>query len=82
MDQDFKQMKRMSDDKQLSYCCRFMYKDLIELTQNDWKACRELETSKTLDEIRCDVERDERIAAQQTQANYCGKRHTTMAPYA
>jgi len=71
----FKQMKRMSADKRLNSRCRFMYKDLIELRQNDWKARRELETTKTLDEIRRDVEREERMAAQQSQGSYRGGRH-------
>jgi CHASE3 domain sensor protein len=44
-----------------------MYKDLLEMRAKGWKLRRELETAKTLDEIRKDAERDERIQAQQSQ---------------
>jgi len=46
---------------------RFLYKDLIDLRKAGWKARREEETAKTLDEIKKDFEREERVAAQQAQ---------------
>merc|ERR1719469_352623 len=65
----FNKMKRMSNDKRLNSRVRFMYKDLMELRNNNWKARRETETTKTLDEIRRDVEKEERLAAQQSQSH-------------
>lgn len=62
----FKKIETMSDDKDLSSRSRFMYKDLIEMRSKGWKFRREMETAKTLDEIRKDAERDERNAAQQS----------------
>ena len=72
----FKKIEEMSNDKKnLSARSRFMYKDLIDLRRNRWVARREEETAKTLDEIKRDFERDERIAQQQSQQmhnNYRG----------
>jgi len=65
----FNKMKRMSNDKRLNSRVRFMYRDLMELRNNNWKARREQETTKTLDEIRRDVEKEERLAAQQSQSH-------------
>merc|ERR1712038_15390 len=48
--------------------------DLIGLRRNKWVARREEETAKTLDEIKRDFERDERIAAQQSQQMNSGYR--------
>lgn len=62
----FKKMAKMSEDKRLSARSRFMYKDLIELRGARWKARREKESAKTLDEIKKDVEREERKQAQQS----------------
>jgi len=62
----FDKMSKMSTNKKLSSRSRFMYKDLIELRYNRWVARREEETAKTLDEIKKDFERDERLAAQQS----------------
>merc|ERR1711957_598015 len=59
----FDKMSKMSTNKKLSSRSRFMYKDLIELRYNRWVARREEETAKTLDEIKKDFERDERLAA-------------------
>lgn len=64
----FERINSLSNDKKnLSARSRFMYKDLIELRNNKWIARREVETAKTLEEIKRDFERDERIAAQQSQ---------------
>jgi len=71
----FKKIEEMSNDKKnLSSRSRFMYKDLIELRHNNWVARREEEKAKTLDEIKRDFERDERIAAQQSQQMNSGYR--------
>lgn len=63
----FSKMERFSNDKSLVSRVRFMYKDLIELRANRWVPRRKQEKAKTLDEIRKDVEREERIQAQQSQ---------------
>lgn len=63
----FSKIEALSDDKSLSSRSRFMYKDLLEMRSNGWKLRRELETAKTLEEIRKDAERDERMQAQQAQ---------------
>merc|ERR1711971_31806 len=63
----FNKMDRFSNDKSLVSRIRFMYKDLIELRSNNWVPRRKQEKAKTLDEIRKDVEREERIQAQQSQ---------------
>mmetsp|Transcript_7134 Transcript_7134/g.11294 ORF Transcript_7134/g.11294 Transcript_7134/m.11294 type:complete len:1094 (-) Transcript_7134:624-3905(-) len=63
----FNKMERFSDEKSLVSRVRFMYKDLIELRSNNWVPRRKQEKAKTLDEIRKDVEREERIQAQQSQ---------------
>jgi translation initiation factor 4G len=55
-----------------------MYKDLIDLRYNNWVPRRKEEKAKTLDEIREDVEREERLEAQQAQQqnnNYRGGRN-------
>ena len=63
----FKRIAALSNDKSLNSRSRFMYKDLLELKENKWKARREEETAKTLDEIKKDFEKEERMAAQQSQ---------------
>lgn len=70
----FQKIERFSNDKKLPARTRFMYKDLIELRQNRWKARREQETAKTLDEIKQDFEREERIAQQESQRAQAGYR--------
>jgi hypothetical protein len=67
----FTKMRKFSDDKKLSSRVRFMYKDLIELRESDWVPRRKEEKAKTLEEIRQDVEREERLQEQQ-RANYMG----------
>ncbi len=64
----FQRIEQLGDDKNnLSSRARFMYKDLIELRHNRWVARREVETAKTLEEIKRDFEREELLAAQQSQ---------------
>ena len=70
----FHKMRRMSKDKRLNSRCPFMYKDLIKLRENNCKVRREQETTKTLEEIRRDIERKERLTAQQSQS-YGGGYH-------
>lgn len=71
----FDKIESLSNDtEQLGSRTRFMYKDLIELRRNRWVARREEETAKTLEEIKRDFERDERIAAQQSQQLHGGYR--------
>jgi translation initiation factor 4G len=68
----FKKIKAMSLDKSLPSRSRFMYKDLIDLRANSWVPRRKVENAKTLDEIRKEVEREERRQAQQTQQTRSG----------
>jgi hypothetical protein len=69
----FKKIKKLSNYEKLPSRSRFMYKDLIELRQNNWVHRRKQESAKTLDEIRKEVEREERQHAQQAaQANNSG----------
>jgi translation initiation factor 4G len=63
----FDRINQLSDDKSLSSRARFMYKDLLEMKAKGWKLRRELETAKTIAEIRKDAEREERMQAQQSQ---------------
>ena len=63
----FDKIRLLSDDKTLSSRSRFMYKDLLEMRAKGWKLRRELETAKTIAEIRKDAEREERLQAQQSQ---------------
>ena len=71
----FTKIKRLSTDTKLPSRSRFMYKDLIELRGNNWVPRRKEEKAKTLEEIRKDVEKEERLQAQQSQqggGNYRG----------
>lgn len=70
----FGKIDKLSDDKALSSRLRFMYKDLIEMRSKGWKLRREVETAKSLDEIRKDAEREERMAQMQSQQGGGGGR--------
>jgi len=70
----FGKISTLSDDMALSSRYRFMYKDLMEQRSKGWKLRREVETAKTLDEIRKDAERDERKAQQESQQGGYGGR--------
>merc|ERR1719287_36108 len=63
----FGKIELLSEDKMLSSRSRFAYKDLIDMRAMAWKVRREVETAKTLDEIRKDAEREERKQQQQSQ---------------
>jgi translation initiation factor 4G len=63
----FDKIQKLSTDSALPSRSRFMYKDLLELRQNQWVPRRKVEKAKTLEEIRKDVEREERRQAQQSQ---------------
>ena len=63
----FDKILKLSEDPALPSRSRFMYKDLLELRQNQWVPRRKVEKAKTLEEIRKDVEREERKQAQQSQ---------------
>jgi len=63
----FGKIERFSTDKNVNMRSRFLYKDLIDLRNAGWKARREEETAKTLDEIKKDFEREERMAQMQSQ---------------
>lgn len=69
----FSKIEKLSDDKTLSSRSRFMYKDLIEMRSKGWKLRREVETAKTLDEIRKDAEREERKAQQESMQQGGGR---------
>lgn len=68
----FSKIEKLSHDKKnLPARSRFMYKDLLELRENRWVPRRDEGKAKTLEEIRKDVEKEERRQAQQSQqANY------------
>ena len=63
----FTKITRLSTSKDLPSRSRFMYKDLLELRQNNWVPRRKDEKAKTIEEIRKDFEREERMKAQQSQ---------------
>ena len=63
----FSKINQMSTENSLPARSRFMYKDLLELRDNAWVPRRKEEKAKTLDEIRKDVEKEERRQAQQAQ---------------
>jgi hypothetical protein len=65
----FIKINKLSDDPVLPSRSRFMYKDLIELRNNNWVPRRKEEKAKTLEEIRKDVEREERQQQQISQQN-------------
>jgi len=65
----FKKISVMTKDTTLPSRTRFMYQDLIEQRGNNWELRREIETAKTLDEIRKDAEREERAAQAASAAN-------------
>lgn len=63
----FDKIEKLSNNTKIPTRPRFMYKDLIELRANYWKLRRQIETAKTIEEIRKDVEREERQQVQQAQ---------------
>jgi len=63
----FDKIKRLSTSKDLPSRSRFMYKDLLDLRDNKWIPRRKTEKAKTIEEIRKDFEREERLKAQQSQ---------------
>jgi MIF4G domain. len=65
----FSKISEFSNDKKLSARCRFLYKDLLDLRKNNWVARRKVEKAKTLDEIKKDFEREERIQGEQQNQN-------------
>jgi MIF4G domain len=58
------------DTKNLPARSRFMYKDLLELRENNWVPRRDEGKAKSLEEIRKDFEREEKKQAQQAQQGY------------
>eukprot|EP00522_Entomoneis_paludosa_P009342 CAMPEP_0172439146 /NCGR_PEP_ID=MMETSP1065-20121228/219_1 /TAXON_ID=265537 /ORGANISM="Amphiprora paludosa, Strain CCMP125" /LENGTH=1241 /DNA_ID=CAMNT_0013187787 /DNA_START=100 /DNA_END=3825 /DNA_ORIENTATION=- len=62
----FNKISDLATDKNLPSRSRFMYKDLIDLRKNNWVPRRKEEKAKTLEEIRKDVEREERKQAEQS----------------
>lgn len=62
----FNKIEHLSTSKKLPSRSRFMYKDLLDLRANKWVPRRKVEKAKTLEEIRKDVEKEERRQAQQS----------------
>jgi translation initiation factor 4G len=60
----FSKINALSNDTALPSRSRFMYKDLLDLRANRWVPRRKEEKAKTLEEIRKDVEIEERKQAQ------------------
>jgi translation initiation factor 4G len=73
----FTKIASLSTDKALSARSRFMYKDVIDLRENKWVPRRKEEKAKTLEEIRKDVESEERrqaqLSAQADRGGYGGR---------
>jgi len=67
----FTKIHQLSQDKKnLPARSRFMYKDLLELRENNWVPRRDEGKAKTLEEIRKDVEKEEQRQAQISQQSY------------
>ena len=66
MDVYFTKIKKSSVEKTLLSRSRFMYKDLIDLRANNRVPRRKVKKAKTLNKIRNDVKREERLQAQQS----------------
>jgi translation initiation factor 4G len=64
----FSKINALSNDTALPSRSRFMYKDLLDLRANRWVPRRKEEKAKTLEEIRKDVEIEERKQQQQSYA--------------
>ena len=62
----FTKIKKLSVEKTLLSQSRFMYKDLIDLRANNRVPRRKVKKAKTLNKIRNDVKREERLQAQQS----------------
>lgn len=73
----FEKITALSDDIKLPSRSRFMYKDLLELRDSNWIPRRKVENAKTLDEIRRDVEREERRQAQLSAGRGGDRRNIT-----
>jgi translation initiation factor 4G len=69
MDICFTKIQQFSRSKSLPSRSRFMYKDLLELRENNWVPRRKEEKAQTLEEIRKGVEREERKLAQESAQN-------------
>ena len=63
----FNKMEKLSNNKSLNSRFRFMYKDLLDLRANRWEPRRQTENAKTIEEIRKDFEREERLQEQQSR---------------
>jgi MIF4G domain len=70
----FKKIKRLSTSSDLPSRSRFMYKDLLELRQSKWVPRRTVEDAKTIEEIRKDFEREERMKEKESQQMNAGYR--------
>lgn len=72
----FTKIEELTESKSLPSRSKFMYKDLLDLRQNRWIPRRKEEKAKTLEEIRKDVEREERrqaqLSAQGGRSGYSG----------
>lgn len=68
----FDKIKKLSAEKSLPSRSRFMYKDLLDLRSNKWVPRRKVEKAKTIEEIRKDFEREERLKEQQSAAMHQG----------
>jgi len=60
----FTKIAALANAKSVPSRSRFLYKDLLELRENRWVPRRKVEKAKTLEEIRKDVEQEERRQAQ------------------
>ena len=72
MNEYFKKCKQLADNQAFPSRMRFMYQDLIDLRSNNWVTRRKEEVAKTLNEIRADIDREERLQAQNAAAQNRG----------
>ena len=61
-------LSKFSSNTSLSSRSRFLYQDLIELRQNNWRLRRKEESAMTLQEIKKEFEKEERAAARLSAA--------------
>jgi hypothetical protein len=56
----FNEIKKIAEDKEIPPRVHFLMQDVIELRVAGWKARREVAGPKTIDQIREDIEKEQR----------------------
>jgi translation initiation factor 4G len=52
-------MKKITEDKKISYRVRSIMQDVLDLRMNGWKARREVAGPKTIHQIHADIEKEQ-----------------------